>query len=297
MHLQDIQIRDPFVLPLPERSTYVLFGSTDKNIWSGPGVGFDAYRSRDLVTWEGPFPAFRPTPGFRGRTQFWAPEVHRVGDRFAMLATFATEDARPRASHLLWSSDPLGPYLPEDEPLTPPNWACLDATLHHDAEGKPWLVFCQEWLQVHDGALWAQRLDTRLRPVARPVFLFHASEARWTAPLDLATFGMPPRDFPCHVTDGPFLHRSPKGELRMLWSSASPTGYALGVSTSASGTVLGPWIHADAPLVAGDGGHGMVFQRFDGTWMLAFHRPNVTPHERAVFAPLVETVSGLALRS
>lgn len=44
----DIQIRDPFVLTLPDRGVSYLFGSTD------------------LQTWEGPIAAFRPP------TDFWS---------------------------------------------------------------------------------------------------------------------------------------------------------------------------------------------------------------------------------
>ncbi|WP_263364595.1 hypothetical protein [Paenibacillus arenilitoris] len=35
---EDIQIRDPFVLPVPKQKRYYLFGSTDRNIW-GKGTG------------------------------------------------------------------------------------------------------------------------------------------------------------------------------------------------------------------------------------------------------------------
>lgn len=41
MRKSEIQIRDPFVLPVAATGEYYLFGSTDKNIWSGPGQGFD----------------------------------------------------------------------------------------------------------------------------------------------------------------------------------------------------------------------------------------------------------------
>ena len=41
--LDDIQIRDPFVLTVPEESAYYSFASTDPGIWSGPwGSGSDA---------------------------------------------------------------------------------------------------------------------------------------------------------------------------------------------------------------------------------------------------------------
>jgi hypothetical protein len=63
MKLFEIHIRDPFVLPVAESSIYYLFGSTDADPWKG-GTGFDCYRSRDLIEWEGPIPAFRPPPNF-----------------------------------------------------------------------------------------------------------------------------------------------------------------------------------------------------------------------------------------
>lgn len=74
--LSDIQIRDPFVVRDPDSDLYYLFGSTDPNIWDGPGIGFDAYRNRDLADWESPFAAFRPQDGFLAERRFWAPEVY-----------------------------------------------------------------------------------------------------------------------------------------------------------------------------------------------------------------------------
>ena len=69
LQCSDIQMRDPFVLPLPQEDRYLLFGTTDKNMWSGPGTGFDCYSSRDLVNWDGPIPAFRPPADFWSNTQ------------------------------------------------------------------------------------------------------------------------------------------------------------------------------------------------------------------------------------
>jgi hypothetical protein len=71
------------------------------------------------------------------------------------------------------------------------------------------------------------------------------------------------------------------GALLMLWSSMGERGYAIGVAVSASGQVTGPWRHGAEPLFAEDGGHGMVFESFDGRPMLALHVPNVSPYERA----------------
>lgn len=76
MHLDEIQIRDPFVLTIPGEERSWLFGSTDANIWSGPAAGFDTYWTTDFIQWHGPLPAYRPTKDFWSHTQYWAPEVH-----------------------------------------------------------------------------------------------------------------------------------------------------------------------------------------------------------------------------
>ncbi|MDR1302186.1 MAG: hypothetical protein LBK43_06920 [Treponema sp.] len=43
MHISDMPIRDPLVVRKGE--VYYLFDSTDKDIWKGPGIGFDGYIS------------------------------------------------------------------------------------------------------------------------------------------------------------------------------------------------------------------------------------------------------------
>ena len=290
MRLQDIQIRDPFVLHVPEEGRYYLFGSSDENIWSGPATGFDAYRSADLEEWEGPLEAFRPTEDFWSHTQYWAPEVHRYRDAFYMFATFTAEGFR-RGTQVLRSERPEGPFEPWSvEPLTPRQWECLDGTLHVE-DGVPYMVFCHEWKDVGDGEVQAVQLSDDLRgTVGEPFLLFRASEASWVRPL----LNRP--EFPeVYVTDGPSMRRARDGRLLMLWSSFGDGGYALGVATSESGGIRGPWRQAEQALWPEDGGHGMVFEAADGRLYLTLHSPNDTPNERPHFFPLEETPEGLAL--
>ncbi|UKA51057.1 glycoside hydrolase family 43 protein [Arthrobacter sp. FW305-123] len=295
-HLEQIQIRDPFVVTLQESGEYLLFGSTDKNIWSGPATGFDCYRSTDLETWEGPFEAFRPSPDFWSHEQYWAPEVHEYHGRYFMFATF-TAPGHVRGTQILAANKPEGPYEPwSDGPLTPGDWECLDGTLHVDHEGNPWMVFCHEWKQVHDGTMMAQRLRPDLRTAeGEPVFLFSASEAPWARALDIPAVG--DRELPVYVTDGPFLFRLSSGKLIMLWSSFGDQGYAMGIARSESGTVVGPWVQEPEPLWSTDGGHGMIGRTLDGGLFLTLHQPNKSPHERAAFFPLTELEDTVVLES
>ncbi|MCA9977226.1 MAG: family 43 glycosylhydrolase [Anaerolineales bacterium] len=297
MKTSDIQIRDPYIYTDQQEKMYYMFGTTDQDCWRGPGQGFDCYKSNDLQQWEGPIPAFRPTNDFWGKENFWAPEVHKFNGQFYMFASFKAEE-RYRATQILVAQDVFGPYVPlTDEPATPPNWQCLDGTLYVDENGDPWIVFCHEWVQIHNGAICATRLSPDLRKaVGRAHFLFNAAEAPWVKKSDWPEKGAK-YHFPTYVTDGPFLRHLGDGTLLMLWSSLGAKGYAMGVSRSESGHIFGPWHHDPDPIWAEDGGHGMIFETFDGQLMLTFHCPNKTPDERAVFVAIEEGNGRIRLKT
>ena len=294
MHSSEIRIRDPFVLPVPETGEYFLYGTTDANCWGGDAVGFDCYRSRDLENWDGPFPVFRPPAGFWGTSQFWAPECHRWRGGFYLFASFNAPH-RHRGTQILRADSPLGPFMPiSDGPVTPPDCECLDGTFFVDESGNPWIVYCHEWTQIRNGSICAVPLSGDLtRAVGRRTFLFNASEAPWVRrpPNNLECAPGLNREFPVFVTDGPFLFRSKDGSLLMLWSSFGASGYAMGCAKSADGTLVAEWTQRHEPLWGKDGGHGMLFRRFDGRLMLTFHTPNDSPRERPVFVE-AEDVGG-----
>jgi len=283
-------LRDPFILTRPAEGRYYLFGSTDADIWRGPGTGFDVYVGEDLETWEGPFPAFRPEADFWGKENFWAPEVHEYKGAFYMFASFKARGLC-RGTQILRADTPIGPYrVHSPGSVTPTDWECLDGTFYLDDAGEPWIVFCHEWVQVVDGEIWASRLSSDLRmPLGTPVLLFRASEAAWPRPPRRRDGSMNPLS---RVTDGPFLHRLKSGTLLMLWSSIADKGYAMGYSWSADG-LLGPWNQVEKPLIDADGGHGMVFRALDGSLNITWHSPNDTPNERFHYQSVIETGRGL----
>ena len=285
----DIHIRDPFVLPITAEQQYYLYGTTGAEAWTQSATGIDYYTSRDLENWEGPFPAFRPPTGFWADRNFWAPEVHVYRGRCYMFASFKA-DGICRGTQILAADSPHGPFLPiSDGPVTPRDWECLDGTFFVDADEQPWIVFCHEWVQVGDGEIRALRLSDDLSAaIGQPQLLFHASEAAWSGEINS-------KGRKGYVTDGPWLHRLASGELMMLWSGFGKGGYTVGMASSTSGDVLGPWQQLPVPLYAGDGGHCMIFRMFDGQLMLAYHRPNQSPDERPHFAPLREYQSSVEI--
>jgi arabinan endo-1,5-alpha-L-arabinosidase len=277
------------VLSLLQRGEYLLFGTTSLQEQSGQVPGFDCYQSRDLEIWRGPIPVFRGEASFWGTQDFWAPEVHPWQGRWYLLASFKAP-GRCRGTHALVADHPEGPYRAwAVDPLTPRDWECLDGTLHVE-HGRPWLVFCHEWLQIRDGAMYAVALNDDLSaPLGPPVLLFRASQAPWTR--ENATGSARGS-----ITDGPWLHRLADGTLLLLWSSfAADWQYGLTMARSRHG-ILGPWYHDQEPLIADDAGHGMLFRTFGGDLRLAAHRPNRHPLERAFFQPVVEGRHGISVR-
>lgn len=286
MKLEDIRIRDPYIIPDQNKKCYYLFGTTDTEPWFGKGEGFLVYQSNDLIQWTNLGYAFKPDENFWGEENFWAPEVHHYQDAFYMLASFYAE-GKCRGVQILRSELIEGPFVPiTDRAVTPSDWECLDGTLFVDEEETPWFIFSHEWTQIQDGAICCAKLSKDLRSmVTEPIVLFHASEAPWSVS-DTGNVIM--KEGKIYVTDGPFLFKTTDGELKMLWSSFSKTGYSIGVASSRSGRITGPWVQAKEPFYKKDGGHGMLFQTFEGELKLAIHTPNESPKERAVFLSVGE---------
>lgn len=272
---QDIQMRDPFVYL--QGDTYYLYGTTDADCWRGNGGGFSVYTSRDLISFDPPVEVFKANNGFWGRENFWAPEMYRYQDVYYLFASFKAPGTR-RATSILKADHPLGPFVPWGErAVTPEEWECLDGTLYIDREGKPWIIFCHEWVQEGGGTICARRLKEDLSGAqGEPILLLSAQTVPWTARVrhSSGVYG--------HVTDGPYLYQG-KSRLWMLWSSLTDEGYAAGLSWSETGLITGPWQHMEQPLCRGDGGHGMFFHDKQGLLYLTVHSPNKTPLERPVF--------------
>ncbi|MFF2246168.1 family 43 glycosylhydrolase [Arthrobacter sp. NPDC058130] len=190
------------------------------------------------------------------------PKVHIHNGRFYMFATFAkSAHTRPRGVAVLVPDDATGPFEPwSDGPVTPIGQPCVDGTLHVDADGNPWLIYGRGAegtprgeAGISDGEMYALRLSPDLKsPVAEPILLFRASSASWSVPMRFPDGGEPPEELNLakdpRFTDGPFVVQAPGTPLRMLWSSHGKNGYTLGVATSASGLITGPWVQHDETL-------------------------------------------------
>ena len=208
----------------------------------------------------------------------WAAELHEYKGKYYYFGTFTNSDLiidsvkgnaiERRASHVLVSNKADGPYVPmKDSIYLPAHMPTLDGTFWVDTDGKPYMVYCYEWLQNWDGTMEKIELKPDLSgSVGESVLLFRASDSPWSCEI-----GEDGENKPSKVTDGPYLFRTGSNRLGMIWTSWIHDVYVQGVAYSASGTLNGPWIHEKELITPPNFGHGMLFQTFDGKWLMAVH--------------------------
>ncbi|MCF0065240.1 glycoside hydrolase family 43 protein [Dyadobacter chenwenxiniae] len=263
--IDSIRLSDPFILADKNSSTYYMTGTGGK-LW----------KSKDLRKWTGPYTVAQPDPkSWMGpNPMIWAAEIHHYNGKYYYFATFTNKAVRVgnnlerRASHILVSDKPDGPYVPMADPIyMPADKLTLDATLWTDTDGKSYMIYCHEWLQNDNGTI--EKIE--LKPdfsgtVGEGKILFLASDSPWSREKEKDG-----KDRPNKVTDGPWLFRTKTGKLGMLWTSWIYDVYTQGVAYSQSGTLDGPWIQEKEPVNGPNFGHGMLFRTFDGKLLMSIH--------------------------
>jgi hypothetical protein len=267
--LDSIRLSDPFILADKKSNTYFMTG-TGGMLWKSP----------DLKRWEGPYPLAQTDPhSWMGpKPMIWAAELHSVNNRYYYFATFTNRAVKidtvgknvieRRASHILLSDKPDGPYVPmRDATYLPADKPTLDGTFWVDTDGKPYMVYCYEWLQNNNGTVEKIELKPDLSgSIGQGKLLFRASDSPWSREKDSTG-----RERPNKVTDGPFLFRTKTGRLGMLWTSWIYDVYTQGVAYSESGTLDGPWVQEKEPITPPNFGHGMLLTTLDGTLLMVVH--------------------------
>ena len=274
--LDSLMMSDPYILADEDTRTYYLTSS-----------GGCIYKSKDLKIWTGPYGAYDVTGTWMEGIKFVAAaEIHHINGKYYYAATFGDRkelvDVIPRRYNvyrhqtmILFSDKAEGPYKPlNPDPqydYLPHSWDIIDGTIWYE-DSIPYFIFSHEWMQTVDGTMEYVKLSNDLsKTISDPTVLFRASEAQWALEMvgnEEMTFGL---KLPGWVTDGPELFRTKTGRLGMLWASWGKGRYLQGVAYSESGTIDGPWIQEEKPLVGNNTGHGMMFTTFEGKRLLVIH--------------------------
>lgn len=299
-HVDTLNIHDPAVLADPVSKKYYVYdsfhyGNPHEKLHSPNGrAGVEVFWSDDLENWQGPELAYDYEEDSWANSQHapWAPEVAFYKGKYYLFLTFhnydeeigKADEGRPplvrRASQILVSDSPRGPFERfANQPQTPAGEMALDGTLWIE-DGQPWMIYCQEWIQTGDGLIKAIRLSDDLsESIGEPITLINAGDVDWTA----KTTRHEGQDIRAVVTDGPWPYRSKSGKLMLLWSSWNKDkakAYTTSLAYSDNGKLSGNWSHREQPLIWGDRGHGNIFRSFDGQLMLSLHRYFNQPHTR-----------------
>ncbi len=267
--LNSIRLSDPSILADKATSTYYMTGS-----------GGLMWKSRDLDKWTGPFNVAQTDPDswMGDDPMIWAAELHSYKGKYYYFGTFTNKNIKidtvkgnvieRRASHVLVSEVPSGPYVPmEDEVYLPSDKPTLDGTFWVDKDEKPYMIYCHEWLQNLNGTMEKIELKPDLSgSIGVGEVLFRASDSPWSKENNPEGKVVPNK-----VTDGPWLFRTQTGKLGMLWTSWIFDVYTQGVAYSESGTLDGPWIHEKEPITPPNYGHATLFRTFDGQLLMSLH--------------------------
>ncbi|MGC4014724.1 MAG: glycoside hydrolase family 43 protein [Luteolibacter sp.] len=308
IRIDDLAVHDPFILADAATHTYYLYGgyrTTDAALKDKvKNAGVKAYTSKDLVNWEGPQVVYEMGGDFWAdkNASPWAPEVHAWRGKFYLFTTFHEWDhseqpvngdraVKRRGSQILVADSPLGPFKPlKNRPTTPDGDFTLDGTLWIE-DGKPYMVYCHEWIQPGGGTVEAVPLSEDLaEATGKPFVLFAAKDAPWAR----STNSYGGKETGNAVSDGVFPFRTRSGKLLMLWSSWTKSrAYGEGVAVSESGKIHGPWKQSQEPILQDDRGHGMIFEDFDGGLVHCLHRYFKIPATRVQLWRIKDTGDSL----
>lgn len=273
MKRENIRIRDPFIYL--ENGTYYMYSACPDSL------GICVYKSTDLENFSEPVVCFEPPADFWATKDNWAPEMHKYGDAYYLFVSYKSETEH-RGTQIFKADSPEGPFrIHSDGPVTPRDWGCLDGTLYIDKNGTPYMIFCHEWAQVHNGEMCCIELSKDLsRAVSEPHLMFKAGDH----PLPAEIIGGKNKEYCGKVTDGCFIYKTDSDRLIMIWSSVGENDTYLQLQAICdSGDITKEWRH-DAPAIfLKDGGHGMLFTDLNGKTKLSLHIPNHNSLERAHF--------------
>ncbi len=267
--LDSIRLSDPSILADKNTSTYYM-----------TGTGGLLWKSKDLRKWSGPYNVTKTDPNswMGPRPMIWAAELHAYKDKYYYFATFTNRNItietvkgnviNRRACHVLVSDKPDGPYVPMKDPTyLPPDKPTLDGTFWVDTDGKPYMIYCHEWLQNWNGTMEKIELKPDLSgTIGKREILFFAGDSPWSKERNKEGNIVPNK-----VTDGPYLFRTQTGKLGMIWTSWVFSDYTQGVAYSESGTLDGPWVQEKEPITPPNFGHGMLFRTFEGKLLMSVH--------------------------
>jgi arabinan endo-1,5-alpha-L-arabinosidase len=227
----------------------------------GSATAFALSTSTDLVHYKSAGHIFTATarPSWT-KGDYWAPELHRVKDRYVAYYTARHQDGRLSIGAAT-ATDPLGPYTDIGAPLVQePGMGAIDANYFEAADGTPYL-------------LW--KIDGNAAGKPTPIYgqklaadgLSLTGTRTELITNDLAWEGA--------VVEGPWVIR--EGDYYYLFYSGNSYAnqtYAVGVARATN--PMGPYTKRGNPILTSNArwvgpGHCSVVRGPRGDWQMVYH--------------------------
>lgn len=255
-------IGDPFVLF--HDGTYYLYAT------SAPD-GFRCFTSADLVNWT--CAGYCYSGSKWGENCFWAPEVYEKEGKFYLLYTARWAEKHSLRIGLAVADSPLGPFADlQDGPLFDFGYACIDATMFFDDDGKVYLYYvrdCSENLVdgVHTSQIYGGEVDPKTFAFKGDPVLLTTPDVPWETQ----------HDPEWRWNEGPAL-RKQNGRYYLNYSVNFYASLEYSVACAESASPLGPFKkYENNPILRyrendfSGPGHNAFFTAADGTLWTAFH--------------------------
>nr|AGS50330.1 putative glycosyl hydrolase [uncultured bacterium Ele16D6] len=252
-----VPFADPYILS--ENGKYYMYGSH-----FGDGIG--VLVSDDMKTWRTPVGAGIHHALYKddsyGESNFWAPEVYHVGDKYYMFYSAELHIC------VATSDSPIGPFVQKEKKPYAQNGQNIDNTLFIDYDGTPYMFWVHFATEVDGLHIWCAQLEDDLLSIKEGTQRFCTKmsqdwETVWPA-----------------VNEGPFVIKN-KDTYYLTYSANSyeSTCYGIGMATT-NDIVNGEWTKYEGnpifqnPKGLYGVGHHAFFKDARGKNRIAFHSHN-----------------------
>lgn len=255
-------IGDPFILKAG--NVYYAYAT------SAPEKGFRYFTSCNLIDWQDGGFCYQNSSW--GEECFWAPEVYERGGRYYMLYTARWKKNHSLRIGLAVADFPEGPFYDVKEgPMFDFGYACIDATLFTDDDGKNYLYYVRDCAEniidgVHTSEIYCVELTDDLRKAKGTPRRIVTPDDAWETSLNPAW----------RWNEGPaLLKHGGKYYLNYSVNCFDSPEYSIGCAVADAPE--GPFVKYGYPVLKkaeGDfsgPGHNSFFRDADGNLYTAFH--------------------------
>ena len=276
VNIDTMNIKNPFIVYDRKADMYYMTGD-EGLVW----------KSKELHLWIGPYNVLvHDTASWLGTSPvITSPEIHKFANKYYYMATFET--AEHCSCETLVADSITGPYKTIDSRnyLLDVDEIAVNPTFCSDEFKNGYMIYNHSGEQNGNGTvqivLFAKDFERRL---GEAYVMFSASKIAWSHKNVNGERQFSP------VLESPYLFYSGDEGLGILFTAYNGDDKAIGVAYSETGTLNGPWVVEEEPLLRGFDSVAM-FDDYDGTLVMVASKDTVINGVEKTVPKLIKTDS------